>query len=636
MQLKDKWLDSIYADSGKNFVSNPTPKRGEKITISIRMLKNKALKGVFLRIKEWGIEKLIEMKLAETVGNIRYYSANFTCFEKRIKYQFYITVGDKVYYYTRYRLTDYIPDEARDFVILVDYKEADWVKNSVFYQILPDRFANGREELSVKTGEYSYRGEKTLRLKWGETPPKYEIGHCLDFFGGDLYGIADKLDYLQELGVNAIYLNPIFLSPTMHKYDSLDYFTIDPHLGGEKALIYLSDEIHKRGMKLILDISINHTSSSSKWFNKDKEFYPENVGAYLNKGVPEREYYFLKGSEYDTWMGVSTMPKLNYGSKNLRKIIYKDADSVLKKWIKPPFSIDGWRFDVADCMARNENGDFYDEVWKEIREELKAVNPELFILAEDWSDCSEMLQGDRWDSTMNYFSASRPIREFVGENDLFLRRNANLNQIDYSFDAKRLKERILQFYAELPTVMLNQLFNLLDSHDVDRLHNNEKISEKRCMGAVVTLFGLPGTVSIYYGDEKYIDGKCGENEGCRYSMDWERNFGKNTVIFNLYKKLGNLKKNSELLHTGSFKIIYSKGDVFAFARFDRKECMLFIWSRSVKKEKINLDLEEFNADNAEVKVEFIFGEGGQIKREGNNLCVNLSAEDSIVVHLRKV
>lgn len=630
-----KWLDSIYADSGMNFVSNPTPKKGEKIIISLRMLKNNALKNVLLRVKEWGIEHLFEMNLEKTEGNLSYYSTEFTCLEKVIKYQYYIATEDKIYYYTKNRITDYIPDETNDFSIIVDYEEPKWVKNAVFYQILPDRFANGKEELSVNEGEYSYRGKEILRLKWGEKPPKYEVGNCLDFYGGDIYGIIDKLDYLQDLGVTALYLNPIFLSPTIHKYDSLDYFTIDPHLGGEEALIKLSEEVHKRKMKLILDISINHTSSSAKWFNKDSEFYPSNIGAYLNKDALERDYYFIdEDGNYDTWVGVATMPKLNYGSENLRRKIYKDEDSVLKKWLKPPFSIDGWRFDVADCMARNEKGDFYKEVWQEIRRELKKINPEALILAEDWSDCSEMLQGGEWDSTMNYFSACRPIREFAGEIDLFNIRNPKLNKIKYSLDATGLKERILQFYSKIPTVIMLQLFNLIDSHDVSRLHNNSNISEKRCIGAVVTAFGLPGAFSIYYGDEKLLDGECDETEGCRYSMDWEREKGKSSKIFNIYKKMGNLKKTSELLHSGSFKILYSKGDIFSFARFNRSESMIFAWSKSDKSEKLSLNLEEFNIKFFNLQAKIIVGESN-VEVKGDILEMILKPEDSILVYFKR-
>ena len=578
MLLKDneKWLDSVYADSGINFVSNPSPKRGEKIKISIRMLNNQSLKKVFLRLKEWGIEQLLEMKCTETEGNLCYYSVEYTCFEKRISYQFYLVTEEKIYYYTKYRLTDYIPDESRDFV------------------------------------------KKTLRIKWGEKPPKYEVGGCLDFYGGDLYGIIEKLDYLQELGVTVIYLNPIFLSPTMHKYDGLDYFVIDPHLGGEEGLIKLSEEVHKRGMKIVLDISINHTSLEAKWFNERQEFY-----------------FIDSNGEYDTWAGVSTMPKLNYGSENLRKIIYKDDYSVLKKWIKPPFSIDGWRFDVADCMARNEKGDFYHEVWREIRRELKSINPELLLLAEDWSDCSEMLQGEEWDSAMNYFGVGRPIREFAGETDLFLARNTELNKVNYSLSANGLKERILQFYTRLPTVIEGQMFNLIDSHDIDRLHNNPNISVKRLIGAVMTAFGLPGVFSIYYGDEKYLEGECGINEGCRYSMDWERKEGRETEIFSLYKKLGNLKKDSELLHSGSFKVLYVEGEVFAFTRFDRKECMLFIWSKSEKEEILRLDMEEFGIEKSGLEMEVILGEDKEVERNGDIVEVFLRSEDSMLVYFRE-
>lgn len=315
--MAGEWKDSIYSDSGPMFVSNPLPRKSDVIHISLRMLKNNEVKHVFLRYKEFGSEKIIEMDKGRMLKDLVYYGADVQCNDTRFQYQFYIVTDTEVYYYTQYRLTDHMPDESRDFVIPVNYSSPVWVDNTVFYQIFPDRFFNARDEISVKSDEYVYQGIGATKVEiWDSIPVSYERGRCMDFYGGDLYGIIEKLDYLQDLNVTALYLNPIFYAPTTHRYDCLDYFKVDPHLGGEEALILLSDALHKRGMKLVLDISVNHTSVSSKWFNKDNCFYDSTTGAYQNPDSPERKFYSIDPyGNYEKWHGVETMPQLNYRSE---------------------------------------------------------------------------------------------------------------------------------------------------------------------------------------------------------------------------------------------------------------------------------------------------------------------------------
>ena len=594
-----KWLESVYSDSTKYFVSNPYPKVNDMVTISIRMRKNDEIRKVFLRYKEFGIEHLREMEWEEK-GKLIYFFKEVEIREKRFQYQFYLVTDGNIYYYTQYRITDYIPDESRDFVILADFKGAEWVSNSVFYQIYPERFCNGNPKLSVKDGEYSYQGFETIAIKDWNTPAKgYPEVRNLDFYGGDLEGIIQKLDYLQELGVNAIYLNPIFVSPSVHKYDALDYFKIDPHFGGDEALARLTKELHKRDMKLMLDISINHTSSDGIWFNKSGEFYDASMGAYHNPEAKEREFYFFnEDNAYDMWCNTETMPKLNYSSQALRDVIYRKEDSVLKKWLKLPYNIDGWRFDVAECMARNQYVDVHGEVLEEIRKNLKQLKEDVFLLAEDWADCSEDLQGERWDSTMNYYGCARPVREFVGECDLFLSRDPDLGKKRNKLTARQLGARIKQFYGKLPGVIQQQMFNLLDSHDIARLHNNEQIQMSDYEMAVIMMFTLPGTVNVYYGDEIALSGGTELIEYCRNPMDWNWKQREEAVErFEFYQKLISLKRNAPALGNGGFRVICEEGYVFSYARFTDEELIIVISSTDDKETEVLLPVEEFGFEN---------------------------------------
>ena len=593
------WLNSVYSDSTKHFVSNPYPKKNEKIVIALRMKKNEEIQHVFLRYREFGIEQLREMEGEERDG-LLYFKKEVELRESRFHYQFYLVTAQQIYYYTQYRITDYIPDESADFVILADYTCAEWVNGSVFYQIFPERFCNGKPELSVKDGEYVYQGIPAKAVVPWNTPAKsYQETHNMDFYGGDLYGIIEKLDYLQELGINAIYLNPIFVSPSVHKYDSLDYFKIEPHFGGEEALQLLTEELHRRDMKLVLDISINHTSSDGVWFNKSGEFYDRSIGAYHNPKAQEREFYFFdENNEYDAWFGVETMPKLNYASDRLRDMIYRDDNSVLKKWINAPYRIDGWRFDVADCLARNQIVDVHGEMLEEMREHLKKLKSDVYLVAEDWADCADDLQGNRWDSTMNYYGCARPVREFVGQQDLFLARNGELSRKRSKMTAKQLSSRITQFLGKLPGVIQHQMFNLLDSHDVARLHNDEQICKGDYEAAVIMLFTLPGAASVYYGDEIALSGGTEQVEYCRNPMDWEWQKREEAVQRReFYRQLISLKRNSEALRDGGFQVISEEGYTFSYARFAGQELVVVIASTDDNPSEVFIPFGNYGFEN---------------------------------------
>ena len=464
--MKD-WLESVYADGTKYFVSNPLPSLGEAVNLKIRMAEDAPIEHVICRYLWNGAEQLLEMQKVGVTDGLAYYAAEVKIMEPVFSYQFYLVTKNQIFYYTQKEITTYIPDHVYDFKILAEYQQPDWVKGAVFYQIFPDRFCCGNPKNTVKDGEYSFNGYETMQIKeWNTPAPTYEQGHCLDFYGGDLDGIRQKIPYLKQLGVTAVYLNPIFYAATVHRYDCLDYFSVDPHLGGDEALAKLTEALHEEGIKVILDVSINHTGTANRWFNKEGLFFDKSQGAYLNPNAKEREYYFF----YE--------------------------DNSYKAW-----------FDVADVMARNNEIQLQHEVWPAIRESIKEVNNKAYILAEDWGDCSEFLQGKEWDSPMNYFGCGRPIRQFVGEVDLFHQRNEILNHISYKMTAEDLKNRIVEHFSKIPYTVAQVQFNLLDSHDVPRLHNNKNISKENYKGAVMMLFTLLGAANIYYGDEVEIDGR---------------------------------------------------------------------------------------------------------------------------------
>lgn len=575
----DTWLESVHSDGTAAFVSNPSPAMFETVQIRIRMYEDAPVKYVFLRTIPNGVEQLIPMEVSGKEKGFVYYEAPLKMTEKRMQYHFYLVCEDMIYFYTQRAITTYIPDHTYDFVLLTDYVQPAWVKEAVFYQIFPERFCNGDPANDVRSGEYTQEGYPTIRMEnWTDKPLSYQEGRCMDFFGGDLQGIQKKIPYLKELGVTALYLNPIFIAPSVHKYDCLDYFHVDPHFGGDEALAELSKALHENGMKLILDISINHTGIAHKWFNRDGVWFDRSVGAYNNPDSEERRFYFFNDdNSYHGWFNVDTLPTLNYTSEALRDVIYRAEDSVLRKWLKPPYSIDGWRFDVADTFARNNEIQLAHELWPQIRRSIREVNPQAYILAEDWGDCAEYLQGSEWDSPMNYYGCGRVIRQFLGETDLFMSRSQILRNVSYKMTAEDVKNRVLEHLAKLPYVMWENQFNLFDSHDASRLHNNPKIHPEEYRGAVIFQFLLTGAASIYYGDEAGIGGELGSNEGCRYPMPWDKDF-QNTEPYLLNRTMAKMKAAHKALSHGGMKFLYAQDNVIAIARFWENEVFVGVIS----------------------------------------------------------
>lgn len=587
----NRWLESVYSDGTADFVSNPSPKLFETVKIRIRMYEDAPVRHVFLRSLPNGSEHLTEAHIVKRERGLVYYEAPLYINENRVHYHFYLVCDDIIYFYNQKEITTYVPDHTYDFVLLADYKQPKWVKSAVFYQIFPDRFYNGNPQNDVKDGEYTLNGYETIQMKnWEQSALTYDEGHCLDFYGGDLEGVKQKIPYLKELGVTAIYLNPIFTAPSVHKYDCIDYFHVDPHFGGDEALAELSAALHENDMKLILDISINHTGTAHKWFNRDGLFFNKNVGAYNNPDSKERSYYFIsEDNSYHGWFGFQDLPTLNYTSEDLREVIYRANDSVLKKWLKPPYNIDGWRFDVADVFARNDAVQLGEELWPQIRKSIREENENAYILAEDWGDCSQYLQGNMWDSAMNYYGCGRPIRQFVGEPDLFMKRNPLLSEVAYKMTAEDLQNRVMEHLAKLPFVFWQNQFNLFDSHDASRLHNNPKVRKDEYKGAVIFLFTLIGAASIYYGDEAGVNGELLTNEGCRYPMPWSKDYAKDEV-YCTYQTMAKMKANHRALSEGGMKFLYAQDNVIALSRFTTDEAFVSVLSTNSEDKKIRLPL----------------------------------------------
>lgn len=401
------------------------------------------------------------------------------------------------------------------------YKTPSWLKDSIIYQIFPDRFYNGNKQNDPKNV-----------VNWGEKPTRD------NFFGGDIEGIIKKLDYLQNLGINCIYLTPIFEAPSNHKYDTTDYYKIDPSFGDLKIFKELVEEVHSRNMKIVLDGVFNHCGLEHPFFidasTKGEEskywdwFWINNIPI---KEDPE--------PNYRCFAGYSKMPEWNLQNPQVQDYLLE----IVKYWIKET-DIDGWRLDTVEYLEPS--------FVKKIREESKKIKPEALVLGEILHLASSWFKGECLDSAMNYrlwnylisYFAKNEIDSQTFSEKIYILRSSYLNWANYA------------------------MYNFPDSHDRARimtLCNGDKRKVKLALGFLFTYIGIP---VLYYGDEIGLDGE--NDPDCRKPMIWEEN-KRNENIFSYTKKLINLRKESEVLKVGKYKQLIADKNIFAFSRFENSK-----------------------------------------------------------------
>jgi alpha-glucosidase len=481
-------------------------------------------------------------------------------------YTFKFITPQAQYWLSEIGISHYFPERDVHYRYNPHYKAANWVWSQVFYQIFPERFADGNPQNNVKDGEYLYEGKPVVAKTWGELPDRKQGPR--EFYGGDLEGVRQRLDYLQDLGVTALYLNPIFTSPSSHKYDTVDYDSVDQHFGGNEAFAELCKELRHRKMRLILDAVVNHTSERHPWFDRYGEY---EAGAYQSKDSDTRGFYLFQSDDpesYVGWYNVKTLPVLDFSNQELQRRVYQNKDSILRKWMQEPYNIDGWRFDVIHMLGEGagaRNNHVYARAFKQA---LREENPEAYMLGEHFFEASKWLQGDQEDGAMNYYGFARPLNEFLSGFD-FRNHPVSINARD--LDAMWQRARV-----KIPFALQLSQFNLLGSHDTPRVLTVLKGDIDLLKIAITALFTYIGVPCVYYGDEVGLAG--GEDPDCRRTFPWDEALW-NKDVRDYYKKLIHLRKTSNILQEGAFLSLYAKGDVYAYARVLNSEAMITVLNR---------------------------------------------------------
>ena len=569
MKQSYKWFNRIHHDGSEVYLSNPLPKINETIQIRLRTPADINFQAVVIRAMLDGEFRMIPMQPTVGLGTSQIWEADFEVEQPHIDYSFMLMDEAHLYFYNQAGVSEADAPDFYAFNLVADYDAPLWIREAVFYQIFPDRFANGDSANDVQNHEYSLRNFSTIQRKWGEDPHPWADNGNLDFFGGDLQGITQQLDYLQELGVTGIYLCPIFTSNTNHRYDMLDFFNVDEHVGGNSALAELRVETEKRGMKLMLDITTNHCAVNHKWVQEAKADPSSDAVDYF--------YQNAENDDFERWLGVDLLVKLNYQSEKLQDIMYRADHSVIRHWLRPPYSIDAWRIDVANMTGNFKAAQHDHAVWVGLREAAKEENPEAYLLGEFFQDYSAHLQGDELDASMNYQGFNIPMRRWLGKKLWIHGKELPIKNAQLSTTA--LVQQWQAFMAAVPYPIVLQQFNQLDSHDVARiLYVTEGDKDLAKLGFAL-MIGFPGAPCIYYGSEVGLAG--GDDPFNRECMPWDDQAW-DTELLDYHKKLIAIRHNSHALKHGGFQVLLAEGDCVAFLRESNEEKIIVVGYRGDK------------------------------------------------------
>lgn len=645
---QDALLSSVFHDGTALFRQPAEPEAGERVVLRLRVQRGAEAEVMLLR----GFPAA-QTGMAKTGSDacFDWYEAALDCPEAPVYYAFLIKWRGRFIYFDRLgaRWVDCAPspDPAGAFKVIPGFHVPEWSKGAVQYQILPDRFRNGDPANDVRDREYWYARDAIRHAPGWDAPPEADDYHCQ--YGGDLVGVLEKLDYLQSLGVEAIYFNPIFVSPSGHKYDTQDYDHVDPHLtvipvdsgdvlaygdhDNAHATLYITRtthpdnlracdawfadfcrELHRRGMRIILDGVFNHCGSFHRWMDREG-VYGGADGAFGHPDSPYRGYFaFRDDHSFHCWWDIETLPKLHYEQSSA---LCGEILRVAEKWAAPPYSIDGWRLDVAADLGQTP--EFNHLFWREFRRRVKAVNPEALIVAEHYGNPSAWLGGDEWDTVMNYDGFMDPLSFFLTG----MEKHSDYRREDLYQNGMAFFQSIFEAMSRMPTPSVYCAMDELSNHDHSRFmtRTNGRIGRLNTVGreaasegvrpevfreAAVIQMTWPGAPTIYYGDEAGLTGWTDPDNRRTYPWGHE-----DRAMIDFFRTLARVREALPVLKRGSVKPLCAGYGYIAYGRFDAENAVAVACNNTERPMQLDLPLRDLGIpDETEIAVRFISDEQG--------------------------
>ena len=574
---------SPHHDGSPLYVSTQSPSLGEVVRVRVRVPRSLGATTVYVRSNPNREPVFTHADIVASVGTggdddsagWDWWEASVTVENPVHGYRFLFQLDDGRFTWlgaSGYSLIEVLDSE--DFKLVTYPEPPAWAKSSVMYQIFPDRFArsdaaDGRElplwaEPAAWTDEPIHEGPSIGR----------------QFYGGDLAGIAEHLDHLVDLGVTMIYLTPVFPAHSNHRYDALSFTTVDPLLGGDDAYIALIEAAHARGLSVIGDLTSNHSGDAHEWF----------TSSHLQPGAPESEFYYWRDAEqksYESWLGHESLPKFNWNSAELRRRFIEGEDSIVARWLKPPYNLDGWRIDVSNMTGRYLEEDLNVDVRRIIRQTMIDVNPDTLLLGESTNDASIDFQGDAWHGAMTYANFTRPLWGWLSVAGMPAGGGLGMpRSVIPPYTAEQFHVAHTRFAAGFPWRVRLHNMNALDTHDTPRFLTHA------LPGTVPVALGLsltlPGIPVVFAGDEFGLVGEDGEHS--RSPIPWSRldegspdsaaDGGLAIETAGLYRELIALRRAHPALNGGGIRWLHAGDDVLVFVRESAEESVLVVAARS--------------------------------------------------------
>ncbi len=549
--------------------------RGQKMTITLWLAGDALPQRLMLRTEidneETPIEMTRQVQAPRPGITVWRASIDLSSGQSRRRYCFKLLWADRQQWFTPLGFSDFPPPRLEQFAVDTPDDGPDWVADQIFYQIFPDRFARSTRRSPEQESVYRHHAANRdiRRCEWHE-PLTPEAGGST-FYGGDLDGINEKLPWLKRLGVTALYLNPVFVAPSVHKYDTEDYRHVDPAFGGDEALLRLRHRTRQQGMRLVLDGVFNHTGDSHRWFDRHTD---SATGACHNPASPWRDWYsFSEDGKALDWLGYPSLPKLDYRASGVVDEIYRGEGSIVRHWLREPWNMDGWRLDVVHMLGEGGGAGNNLRHVAGIRQAAKETRSDAFVFGEHFGDARQWLQADAEDASMNYRGFTFPVWAFLA--------NTDISYDPQRIDAKTCAAWMDQYRAGLSHQQQLRMFNQLNSHDTPRFISLLGKDRARLPLGVAWMFCWPGVPGIYYGDEVGVEGDM--DPMCRRPFPWDQ-ARQDGELLAFYQQLAKLRRQSTALRRGGCQVVYAEGDILAFVRVWQRERVLVVINRGTSSE----------------------------------------------------
>jgi alpha-glucosidase len=559
-------LSAPHHDGSELYAPERPDDLGDEATVLLRVPRDTAVDGVAVRYVRDGEPQVAGAEIdRETEADV-WWRSTFPVWNPRTPYRWLLSGGDFGYAWLNgVGVQPFDVPDADDFVASTDPGGPDWHLESVVYEVFPDRFASAGLEVEAPGW--------TVRRGWDEPPTGRGPETPYEWFGGDLVGLAERLEHIASLGANVLYLTPVFPAGSTHRYDATTFDSVDPLLGGDGALASLVTAAHERGIRVLGDLTTNHVGDAHEWF----------VAARASADAPEREFFFFDDTishGYESWCGVPSLPKLDYRSPELRRRVFEGNSSVVERWLQAPCSLDGWRIDVANMTGRRQELDLTAGIARGVREAAVAARPDALVIAEHAHDARGDLLPGGWHGTMEYAGFTRPAWTWLRGDGLpshpahdFLGLPVGVPRLP----GPAVVETMKLFRAGVPWASVLHSWVILDSHDTARFRTIAGARDRQLVGIGLQMT-TPGVPMIFAGDEIGLEGEWGED--ARRTMPWQRPETWDSELLEAYRRLVALRRGRPALAHGGIRYAHVSEDAIAYLREAPSEVVLCLAARA--------------------------------------------------------